>query len=210
MGLTWSCCRQPHRNCSQPSDSGPWSMSRSPIVPFPISMRWRPFCSSAVGPSRPIRSDSSPTPTSIGGRPTRHHDCRTVYPDSVLACQSCTVAVGQCTAQPDGQAGNACAAPKVCCSGARCEHLHECNGSGICKRCSQKCPDTCVLCFHLADGSTTCGGVGTSVFCGEQCTSNADCTGTKVCATSQTARSTNENVPVCAAGPSCTAIAACS
>jgi hypothetical protein len=123
-------------------------------------------------------------------------DCPLACP----VCQSCNAGTGVCEAKPanNGQAGQECHAPKVCCGGECCDPIHACNAAGACATCADVCAANCSYCFTLAGGGTACGDAG---FCttGDTCASNADCTGGRVCATSFTQRSNNVTSQTCGA-----------
>jgi hypothetical protein len=130
----------------------------------------------------------------------RQPTCPAVCP----ICQGCNPATGRCFGHPSqqGRFAPGCAAPRVCCGGSCCDGpIKACGGDGGCATCADVCPDNCAFCFHLSDGSTTCGegfdGLGSSC---ELCTSNADCPpgAGEVCAISQTERSSNQTGPLCA------------
>jgi hypothetical protein len=135
-----------------------------------------------------------------------------VCPPVCPVCQACNPAIGQCVSQ-NGQPGQDCAAPKVCCSGGCCEPPnHFCNGSGLCATCEQVCPDNCAFCFARAEGGTSCGDAGSTCIPGPPCSSNAGCSGGDMCVTSATNRITNVTSQSCGQPVGtgvCWSIAAC-
>jgi hypothetical protein len=110
-------------------------------------------------------------------------------------CQSCNPATGRCEVQArqNGFIGNGCGAPNVCCNGTCCSApTNQCAAGGICVSCAEVCTAAdCNVCVQLTNGQRQCGRNAT-IFCPNQCSSNADCTEpNQVCGTSTTSKATN-------------------
>jgi hypothetical protein len=123
-----------------------------------------------------------------------------VCPPTCPVCQTCNASTGGCEVRPDGngQPGQNCQAPRVCCSGTCCDAIHACNSGGACASCAEVCGPTCTECLTLADGGTLCS-TGSGCSPGDFCTSSAGCAAGRVCATSYTLRATNVTGQLCGA-----------
>jgi hypothetical protein len=119
-------------------------------------------------------------------------------PPGCPTCSACTSATSLCEAQPNGQPGNQCESPQVCCNGSCCEVIHECNSDGNCATCEEACPRGCDLCLTLSDGSKVCGGRRSHCTGGGSCTDcPVDVPFTPACVTSVTDRATNTTTQGC-------------
>lgn len=141
-------------------------------------------------------SPSPPGPPS--GPPPPSADCPPVCP----ICQGCNAATGQCVGHPSQQSQPApgCTAPRVCCGGSCCEHIHACNTTGTCQTCAEACPgEFCEICAHYADGSTHCiFTYGLRCDLNETCSTDTDCPSFRpTCMTAYTDRATNVTAQVC-------------
>src|SRR5262245_4158940 len=92
-----------------------------------------------------------------------------VCPSVCPVCQTCNVTTGLCEAPAsrNGQPGQDCASPRVCCSGLCCDPIHACNATGVCATCAEVCAANCTLCATLADGGTACASTFVA-FCGQR------------------------------------------
>ena len=126
--------------------------------------------------------------------------CGTVMCNGTVRNDSC----------PGGPPANSCCSVADCPAGQRCQ-------SGICvlAQCAERCPDECLTCFNLVDGSTVCGDSGGTDRCQTLgCAASSDCTdpAKPYCVASLTDRVTNETSPAnCVAGfpGACWSISAC-
>ena len=117
-------------------------------------------------------------------------------------CQVCNAATGHCEGHPIQQSLPApgCTAPKICCGGSCCEHIHACNGAGTCQTCAQACTgEFCENCAHYPDGSTQCiFDWGQRCDLNEFCETDADCPDFRpTCMTAYTDRETNVTAQTC-------------
>ena len=138
----------------------------------------------------------SPPPGPPPGPPPPSVVCPPVCP----ICQGCNAATGQCEGHSSQQSLPApgCTAPKVCCGGACCGPIHQCNSDGTCATCSDVILALCHLCVNLADGSTIFGDGVDQSGC-VSCTPNNPCSSGKKCVTSYVDRS--DNIPQSDCGP---------
>jgi hypothetical protein len=113
-------------------------------------------------------------------------------------CHDCN-AGGHCAAQPNGESGRGCAAPKVCCNGTCCDPIHQCNSKGECATCAESCTNIhCAFCLARVTGGRICAGRESS--CRDQtCERDDDCNDDEFCVTSITDRSTNTTTQGCGA-----------
>ena len=169
-------------------------------------------CCSGLSDGRQCVSPPGPPgPSGAAGPPGPPPVCPAVCP----VCQTCNPATSRCEVDTtrNNQAGTACPAPNVCCTGTCCNGVphgvRACNAAGGCGTCAEVCPENCLYCFNLADGGTVCGS-GSINPC-VPCSSAADCTDPAFpyCVESFTIRADNERRVQCDIGTACTAIVPC-
>jgi hypothetical protein len=96
-------------------------------------------------------------------------------PPACPTCTACPSPAALCEAQPNGQPGHQCEKPKVCCNGACCDPIHECNDAGRCATCAEVCPKGCELCLSTSEGRTFCSTADCAHCTGTPCKISSDC-----------------------------------
>lgn len=124
-------------------------------------------------------------------------------PPGCPVCAACTSPAGLCETQPNGQAGNQCETPKVCCSGECCDPIHQCNADGACATCAEVCSSRCPICLSTTTGQTFCAVEGSTRCTGQACRLASDCgvdaPFASACVISVTNRATNTTTQGCGA-----------